>query len=146
MHIKVDKFQGGNLRKYIRYIHFIIVQQGLKLSFRGDILSSVPFDMVQLDKFSFTLYLSFRRNQKQESSFLQVGDLVKINISVYGEFLFLFVYSEWRSTSEACRIQKTFIKGFSYRFFLLVLQFYDTTEGGSSIFDLSGKGFSTLSK
>ena len=131
MHIKVDKFQGVNLRKYISNIHFIIVHQGLKLSFRGDILSSVPFDMVKLDKFAFTLYLSFRRNQKQESSFLQVGDLVKRNISVYGEFLFLFVYSEWRSTSEACRIEKAFIKGFSYRFFLLVLQFYDTTEGGS---------------
>ena len=106
MHIKVDKFQGVNLRKYISNIHFIIVHQGLKLSFRGDILSSVPFDMVQLDKFAFTLYLSFRRNQKQESSFLQVGDLVKRNISVYGEFLFLFIYSEWRSTSEACRILK----------------------------------------
>ena len=50
MHIKADKFQGGNLRNNflawpnITSDTFIlnIVQQGLKLSFTGDSLTSVP--------------------------------------------------------------------------------------------------------
>ena len=52
MHIKADKFQGGNLRNnFLAWINitsdtFIlnIVQQGLKLGFTGDILTNVPFE------------------------------------------------------------------------------------------------------
>ena len=52
MHIKADKFQGGNLRNnFPAWINitsdtFIlnIVQQGLKLGFTGDILTNVPFE------------------------------------------------------------------------------------------------------
>ena len=55
--------------------------------------------------------LFFLRNQKKELDFQQDGDLV---------FLFI-VYSESNSFSKACRIQLTFIKGFSYMLFLLVL-------------------------
>ena len=39
-----------------------------------------------------------------------------------GDLVFMFiVYSESNSFSKACRIQLTFIKGFSYMLFLLVL-------------------------
>ena len=50
MHIKADKFQGGNLRNnFLAWPNITsdtlilnIVQQGLKLSFTGDSLTSVP--------------------------------------------------------------------------------------------------------
>ena len=52
LHIKADKFQGGNLRNnFLAWTNiasdtFILntVQQGLKLSFTGDILINVPFE------------------------------------------------------------------------------------------------------
>ena len=59
------------------------------------------------------MILSFLKNQKQGSTFQQVGGLVMRNISV-------FVKSESRSTSKPCRVQ-TFIKEFSYMLFLFVL-------------------------
>ena len=65
-------------------------------------------------KFIFISFLSFHRNQKQESNFQQVVGLVTRNN-------FGFFYSESRSTSEIYRIQLTFIKGFSYMLFLFVL-------------------------
>ena len=58
-------------------------------------------------KFTFITFFSFHRNQKQESNFQQVGGLVTRNS-------FAFFYSESRSTSKVCRIQKIFIKRFSY--------------------------------
>ena len=51
---------------------------------------------------------------KTESNFQQVGALVTKNIS-------FFVHSESRPISKTCRIQKTFLKGFSYMLFLLIL-------------------------
>ena len=60
LHIKVDKFQGGNLRKnFLALTNIIshtfilnIVQQGLRLSFTGDILTNVPlkYKRSQLDQ------------------------------------------------------------------------------------------------
>ena len=52
MHIKADKFQGSNLRNnFLAWTNIIsdtfilnIVQQGLKLSFTGDILTDGPFE------------------------------------------------------------------------------------------------------
>ena len=52
MHIKANKFQGGNLRNnFLVWTNitsdiFIlsIVQQGLKLNFTEDILNNVPFE------------------------------------------------------------------------------------------------------
>ena len=52
LHSKADKFQGGNLRNnFLAWTNitsdtFIlnIVQQGLRLSFTGDILANVPFE------------------------------------------------------------------------------------------------------
>ena len=49
-------------------------------------------------KFAFILFLSFLTNQKQESGFQLVGDLLTRNISVF----FFFFYSESRSTSNPC--------------------------------------------
>ena len=64
------------------------------------------------------LFLSFRRNQKQESYFPQVADLVKRNIT-------FFVYNEWCSTSKVYQNQQTFfIKVFSCILFLLEVQFH----------------------
>ena len=54
-------------------------------------------------KFAFIPFLSFRRVQKQEPNSQQVRGLVTRNISV------LFVYSDSRYTSKACRIQYNFI-------------------------------------
>ena len=68
-------------------------------------------------KFTFITFFSFHRNQKQESNFQQVGGLVTRNS-------FAFFYSESRSTSKVCRIQKIFIKRFSYMSFLLELQLF----------------------
>ena len=47
-------------------------------------------------KFNFISFLSFHKNQKQESNFQQVGGLVTSNI-------LLFVDSESRYTSKVCR-------------------------------------------
>ena len=52
LHIKADKFKGGNLRNnFVAWANitsdtFIlnIVHQGLKLSFTGHILTNVPFE------------------------------------------------------------------------------------------------------
>ena len=40
------------------------------------------------------------------------------------EIVLVFVYSKSCSTPKVCQIQQTFIKGFSYVLFLLVLQFH----------------------
>ena len=52
MHIKADKFEGGNFRNnFLAWTNitsdtFIlnIVQQSLKLNFTGDIVTNVPFE------------------------------------------------------------------------------------------------------
>ena len=54
-------------------------------------------------KFAFIPFLPFRRVPKQEPNSQQVRGLVTRNISV------LFVYSDSRYTSKACRIQYNFI-------------------------------------
>ena len=45
------------------------------------IVTIVPTNLVT--KFGFISFLSFRRNQKQESNFQEVGGLVTRNISFY---------------------------------------------------------------
>ena len=67
-------------------------------------------------KFTFIHFLFFLRNQKQKSA--SWWSLVTRNI-------YFFVYSESDSTSKPCRIHQTYIKEFSYKLFLFVLQFYD---------------------
>ena len=59
-------------------------------------------------KFAFILCLPFFANQKQESSFQQVGDLVKRNISVFFLFIdgrvnlmrFNELREKWRTTEQ----------------------------------------------
>ena len=65
-------------------------------------------------------FLSFRRNQKQESNFQQVGGLVTRNISIF--------FLQICATSKVCRTQQTFTKVFSYMLFLVILQFHALIE------------------
>ena len=85
------------------------------------IVTMVPKEIVTNSLLSF--FLCFHRNQKQESSFQQVGRLLIRNI-----FAFLFIAS--RALLQRYAELKDFqgldsriflIKGFSYMLFLLVL-------------------------
>ena len=64
-------------------------------------------------KFVFINFLCFLTNQKQDSSFQQVGGLATINISV---FLFIASCALLQSHTE---FNRCFIKEFSYMLFLL---------------------------
>ena len=67
-------------------------------------------------KFASILFLSFLTNQKQESSFQQVGGLVKRNISVFCLY--------WVALNFKAMLNSTDLKEFSYMLFLFVLYFH----------------------
>ena len=75
-------------------------------------------------KYVFIPFLPFMKTRKQEPNFLQLGDLI---IKMF------FVHSEPRSTSKVCRIQQTFLQGFTYIFlFLFMLLFHGSNNWDST--------------
>ena len=85
-----------------REIVLLFVQSTNQFLYENDLnFNSYKFSC----KFNFIPFLSFHRNQKQESNFQQVGGLATRN-----SFTFCLVELEWRSTSKVRQNQQTFIK------------------------------------
>ena len=90
------------------------------------IVTIIPTGLVTNSYFSF--FYPFLEIQKQASSFEQVGGLVTRNISV----LFL-----QRVTLYFKAMLKIFIKKFSYKLFLFILQFHGEIHKGCNSVTLS---------
>ena len=93
------------------------VQQRFYKEFERDFYLKIILTLIatNLVKNSFlSLFCPFIKNINKNQVFSKL-------VVLQQEIVLLFVYNESCSTSKVCRIQYTFIKGFSYMLLLLVL-------------------------